>query len=94
MNIPGQAIINGDAVIIVDGRSIFSELQAVLSIEYYASDLLYFDGYDLRATPFRIAQLGIERRLCQVLSSLRPKNCALHVAAYGERDVTGPKFVD
>jgi bifunctional non-homologous end joining protein LigD len=54
-NIPGQAILDGEAAVIKDGRTNFSELQAALaggrqgSIEYYAFDLLYLDGYDLRA---------------------------------------------
>jgi bifunctional non-homologous end joining protein LigD len=56
-DIPVQAIIDGEAVVIKDGRTNFSELQAALAggrqgrIEYYAFDLLYLDGYDLRAVP-------------------------------------------
>jgi hypothetical protein len=55
--IPGLAIIDGEAVVIKDGRTNFSELQAALAggrqglIEYYAFDLLYLDGCDLRAVP-------------------------------------------
>jgi bifunctional non-homologous end joining protein LigD len=51
------AIIDGEAVVIKDGRTNFSELQAALAggrqglIEYYAFDLLYLDGCDLRAVP-------------------------------------------
>lgn len=54
-DIPGQAIVDGEAVVIEDGRTKFSELQAALAggrqgrIEYYAFDLLYLDGYELRA---------------------------------------------
>jgi bifunctional non-homologous end joining protein LigD len=46
-DIPGQAIIDGEAVVIKDGRTNFSELQAALAggrqgrIEYYTFDLLY-----------------------------------------------------
>jgi bifunctional non-homologous end joining protein LigD len=57
LDIPCQAIVDGEAVVIKDGRTNFSELQAALAggrqgrIEYYAFDLLYLDGYDLRAVP-------------------------------------------
>ena len=56
-DIPVQAIVDGEAVVIKDGRTNFSELHAALAggrqgcIEYYAFDLLYLDGYDLRAAP-------------------------------------------
>jgi bifunctional non-homologous end joining protein LigD len=56
-NVPGQAIVDGEAVVIKDGRTNFSELQAALAggrqgrIEYYVFDLLYLDGYDIRAVP-------------------------------------------
>jgi bifunctional non-homologous end joining protein LigD len=48
-DIPGQAIVDGEAVVIKDGRTNFSEPQAALA--YYAFHLLYLDGYDLRAVP-------------------------------------------
>jgi bifunctional non-homologous end joining protein LigD len=44
-------------VVIENGRTNFSELQAALGggrqgrIEYYAFDLFYLDGYDLRGVP-------------------------------------------
>jgi bifunctional non-homologous end joining protein LigD len=50
-DIPVQAIVDGEAVVIKDGRTNFSELQAALAggrqgrMEYYAFDLLYLDGY-------------------------------------------------
>jgi bifunctional non-homologous end joining protein LigD len=56
-DIPGQAIVDGEVVVIKDGRTNFSALQAELAggkqsqLEYYAFDLLYLDGYDLRAVP-------------------------------------------
>lgn len=65
LDIPGRAIVDGEAVVIKDGRTNFSELQAELAgrrqdrIEYYAFDLLYLDGYDLRA----VAQIERKRLL-------------------------------
>lgn len=56
-DIPGQAIIDGEVVVVHDGRTNFSELQAELAagrqdrLAYYAFDLLYLDGVDLRRTP-------------------------------------------
>jgi bifunctional non-homologous end joining protein LigD len=55
-DIPGQAIIDGEVVVIHDGRTNFSELQAELAagkqdrLVYYAFDLLWRDG-DLRKLP-------------------------------------------
>jgi ATP-dependent DNA ligase len=63
--IPRQAIFDGEAVVIEDGRTNFSELRAALAggrhdrIEYYAFDLLYLDRYDLRA----VAQIQRKRLL-------------------------------
>jgi bifunctional non-homologous end joining protein LigD len=56
-DIPGQAIVDGEVVVIKDGRTDFSELQAELAagqqdrLVFYAFDLLYLDGQDLRKTP-------------------------------------------
>jgi bifunctional non-homologous end joining protein LigD len=56
-DIPGQAIIDGEVVVIKDGRTNFAELQAELAagqqdrLVFYAFDLLYLDGQDLRKTP-------------------------------------------
>ena len=53
LDIPGQAIIDGEVVVIHEGRTNFSELQAELAgsrqdrLVYYAFDLLWRDG-DLR----------------------------------------------
>jgi bifunctional non-homologous end joining protein LigD len=47
LDIPGQAIIDGEVVVIKDGRTNFSELQAELAagnqdkLIYYAFDLLW-----------------------------------------------------
>jgi bifunctional non-homologous end joining protein LigD len=56
LDIPGQAILDGEVVVIHDGRTNFSELQADLAggrqdrLVYYAFDLLWRDG-DLRKLP-------------------------------------------
>jgi bifunctional non-homologous end joining protein LigD len=54
-DIPGQAIIDGEVVVVHEGRTNFSELQAELAagrqarLTYYAFDLLWRDGEDLRS---------------------------------------------
>src|SRR5258708_3112874 len=56
VDIPGQAIIDGEVVVVHEGRTNFSELQAELAagrqdrLIYYAFDLLWRDG-DLRKLP-------------------------------------------
>ncbi|QOZ24131.1 non-homologous end-joining DNA ligase [Bradyrhizobium sp. CCBAU 51753] len=55
--IPGQAIIDGEVVVVHEGRTNFSELQAELArgdqdrLLYYAFDLLWLEGEDLRKRP-------------------------------------------
>lgn len=55
-DLPSQAIIDGEVVVIHEGRTNFSELQAELAgrrqdrLLYYAFDLLWLDGKDLRNT--------------------------------------------
>jgi bifunctional non-homologous end joining protein LigD len=71
IDIPGQAIIDGEVVVIHEGRTNFSELQAELAkgsqdrLLYYAFDLLWRDG-DLRKLP------QVERK--QMLSDLLGEN--------------------
>ena len=56
LDIRGQAIIDGEVVVVHEGRTNFSELQAELAagrqgrLVYYAFDLLWRDG-DLRKLP-------------------------------------------
>ena len=63
--VPGQAIIDGEVVVIHEGRTNFSELQAELAaggqdrLVFYAFDLLWRDG-DLRKLP------QLERKQMQV----------------------------
>ncbi|UPK40475.1 non-homologous end-joining DNA ligase [Bradyrhizobium sp. 186] len=55
-DLPYQAIIDGEVVVVHEGRTNFSELQAELAgrrqdrFQYYAFDLLWLDGQDLRKT--------------------------------------------
>src|SRR6476469_1167099 len=70
-DISGQAIIDGEAVVVHEGRTNFSELQAELAagrqdrLIYYAFDLLWRDG-ELRRLP------QIERK--QALADLIGEN--------------------
>ena len=56
-DLPGQAIVDGEVVVVHGGRTNFSELQAELAagrqdrLLYYAFDLLWLDGQDLRRKP-------------------------------------------
>jgi bifunctional non-homologous end joining protein LigD len=81
LDIPGQAIIDGEVVVLHEGRTNFSELQADLAagkqdrLVYYAFDLLWRDG-DLR----KLAQ--IERK--QMLSDLLGENDIGAPAVYSE----------
>lgn len=71
LDIPGRAILDGEVVVIHEGRTNFSELQAELArgdqdrLVYYAFDLLWRDG-DMRRLP------QIERK--QALSDLLGEN--------------------
>ena len=55
-DLPYPAIIDGEVVVVHEGRTNFSELQAELAagrqdrLLYYAFDLLWLDGRDLRKT--------------------------------------------
>jgi bifunctional non-homologous end joining protein LigD len=52
-----RAVFDGEVVVIKDGRTNFSELQAALasgrqrSMAFYAFDLLFLEGFDLRNSP-------------------------------------------
>ncbi|UPJ99536.1 non-homologous end-joining DNA ligase [Bradyrhizobium sp. 172] len=68
-DIPGQAIVDGEVVVIHEERTNFSELQADLGrgdqdrLVYFAFDLLWLDGKDLR----RMAQLARKELLKQLI---------------------------
>ena len=71
LDVPGQAILDGEVVVIHEGRTNFSELQAELAagrqdrLVFYAFDLLWRNG-DLRKLP------QVERK--QMLSDLLGEN--------------------
>jgi bifunctional non-homologous end joining protein LigD len=81
LDIPGQAILDGEVVVIHEGRTNFSELQAELAagrqdrLVYYAFDLLWRDG-DLRKLP------QVERK--RMLSDLLGENDIGHPVIYSE----------
>ena len=52
-DIPGQAIVDGEVVVVHQGRTNFSDLARGDQdrLMYYAFDLLWLDGRDLRKTP-------------------------------------------
>jgi bifunctional non-homologous end joining protein LigD len=76
LDIPGQAILDGEVVVIHEGRTNFSELQAELAagkqdrLVYYVFDLLWRDG-DLRKLP------QVQRK--QMLSDLGENDIGLPV---------------
>ena len=81
LDIPGQAILDGEVVVIHEGRTNFSELQAELAagkqdrLVYYAFDLLWRDR-DLRKLP------QVERK--RMLSDLLGENDIGHPVIYSE----------
>lgn len=81
LDIPGEAIIDGEVVVIPEGRTNFSELQAELAasrqdrLVYYAFDLLWRDG-DLRKLP------QIERK--QALLDLLGESGVEHPVLFSE----------
>jgi bifunctional non-homologous end joining protein LigD len=72
LDIPGQAIVDGEVVVIKDGRTNFSELQAELAaghqdrLVFYAFDLLYLNGLDLRGA----RQIERKRALENILEGI------------------------
>jgi bifunctional non-homologous end joining protein LigD len=81
LDIPGQAILDGEVSVIHEGRTNFSELQAELAagrqdrLVYYAFDLLW-RGRDLRKLP------QVERK--RMLSDLLGENDIGHPVIYSE----------
>lgn len=69
-----QSIFDGEAVVVHEGRTNFSELQADLAsgrqdrIVFYAFDLLFHNGEDLRSKP----QLYRKERLKELIEMLAP----------------------
>src|ERR1700748_3210480 len=69
-----QTIFDGEVVVIHEGRTNFSELQADLAngrqdrMVFYAFDILFHNGQDLRKTP----QLQRKERLKELTDMLKP----------------------
>jgi bifunctional non-homologous end joining protein LigD len=89
-DIPGQAVIDGEVVVIEDGRTNFSELQAELAagrqdrLVYYAFDLLWLDGTDLRKRP----QIERKIELANLFDKYEPEAPVLysrHLVGDGQR---------
>jgi bifunctional non-homologous end joining protein LigD len=80
-----RAIFDGEAVVVKDGRTNFSELQAALAagrqqdMAFYAFDLLYLEGFDLRGSP------QIERK--RILKSLFDETKLAAPILFGEHMV-------
>ncbi|WP_369527174.1 non-homologous end-joining DNA ligase [Bradyrhizobium diazoefficiens] len=81
-DLPYPAIIDGEVVVVHEGRTNFSELQAELAggrqdrLQYYAFDLLWLDGQDLRKT----SQLARK----ELLKELFETHCIEPPALYSE----------
>jgi len=89
-----QAIIDGEIVVLDDkGISRFAMLQDALSegagnrLVYYAFDLLYLDGWDLRASPLRKRKA----LLAQLLAGHTTSNSAIQFSDHVEGD-GGPLY--
>ncbi|MCA6097628.1 non-homologous end-joining DNA ligase [Bradyrhizobium australafricanum] len=87
-DIPGQAIIDGEVVVLHEGRTNFSELQADLArgrqdrLLYYAFDLLWLDGQDLRRLP-QIERKSILRGLFDAYALQPPLLYSEHLEGDG-----------
>jgi bifunctional non-homologous end joining protein LigD len=74
LDIPGQAIIDGEVVVVHEGRTNFSELQAELAtgrqgrLELYAFDLLWLNGDDSR----KLSQIERKVALKVLLDGIGP----------------------
>lgn len=75
-DIEGQAIVDGEVVVIHEGRTNFSELQADLGrgdqdrLIYFAFDLLWLDGKDLR----KLSQLARKELLKELMQQNKLKD--------------------
>jgi bifunctional non-homologous end joining protein LigD len=88
-DISGQAIVDGEVVVVHEGRTNFSELQAELAagrqgrLEYYAVDLLWLDGKDLRKLP----QIERKRFLAELFTTYElepPVHYSEHLVGDGQ----------
>src|SRR5829696_8252081 len=90
LDIPGEAIIDGEVVVTYEGRTNFSELQAELAagrqdrLVYYAFDLLHRDGIDLRRLP-QIERKDALRKLFDEFEIEAPILYSEHLVGDGQR---------
>ena len=89
-DVPGQAIIDGEVVVVHGGRTNFSELQAELArgdqdrLLYYAFDLLWLDCQDLRKRP-QIERTAMLRGLFDSYRLEPPVLCSEHLVGDGQQ---------
>jgi bifunctional non-homologous end joining protein LigD len=89
-DIPGQAIVDGEVVVVKHGRTNFSELQAELAagrqdrLEYYAFDLLYLNGDDLRRSP-QVERKRLLKQLIDTYDMGAPIHCSEHLTGDGQQ---------
>jgi bifunctional non-homologous end joining protein LigD len=83
-----RAIFDGEVVVVKDGRTNFSELQAALAagrqdeVIFYVFDLLYLEGFDLRGWP-QIERKRVLKRLFDETRLRPPILLGEHMAATG-----------
>ncbi|MBR1003677.1 bifunctional non-homologous end joining protein LigD [Bradyrhizobium japonicum] len=88
-DLPYQAIIDGEVVVIHEGRTNFSELQAELAggrqdrLLYYAFDLLWLDGKDLRKTS-QLARKELLKELFDTHGVEAPAHYSDHLIGDGQ----------
>jgi bifunctional non-homologous end joining protein LigD len=84
-----RAIVDGEVCVVRDGRTDFGALQAELaagrqrSLEFYAFDLLYLDGFDLRKSP-QIERKRILEMLFAEAGAQKPLVYSEHLTAGGQ----------
>jgi bifunctional non-homologous end joining protein LigD len=89
LEMPGQAIVDGEVVVVHEGRANFSELQAELAagrqgrLVYYAFDLLWLDGRDLRKRP-QIERKEILQEVFQTYALEAPLLFSEHLTGDGK----------
>ncbi|WP_439409607.1 hypothetical protein ACNJX9_16945 [Bradyrhizobium sp. DASA03076] len=94
-DIEGQAIVDGEVVVIYESRTNFSELQADLGrgdqdrLIYFAFDLLWLDGKDLRKEPL-IERKRLLKELIEEQSSRSPSCSANTMKGTGRRCSSPP----
>jgi bifunctional non-homologous end joining protein LigD len=86
----GRAIFDGEVVVVKDGRTNFSELQAALAaggqeaLVFLTFDLLLLDGFDLREAPL-IERKGLLKALFDEAGLSGPVLYADHLVADGQQ---------